>query len=322
MSTPSRERSLALLAFRAGRFGQAIEVCRRAIERTQRQGDDECWRLRIVLSRCLSESGDFAGAIELLESVEFGEGVSVETRARILNQKAFCLSRGGKFAAARQALDQASALTSPDSSQELRGEIEMNRCTLFFYLAEYDEVETCARAALQIGEEEKLPFTEANGCSGIGKSYMYRDRQAEAIPWYERALAICEKEGATFYADAMRSELGCCHLAVKEYEKAEGYFARALKTSRESGALASLHIDLANMGCVHLGRREFAPAIAHFQEALEIARKLGDSISVSKWLGNLALTYTRMGNPMLAKGFQLEAARVSEQVAAARAAAK
>src|SRR5262249_31560351 len=149
-----------------------------------------------------------------------------------------------------------------------------------------------------------------------GKSLMYRERQAEAIPWFERAQSLYEKEGITHYADIMRSEIGCCHFALGHNDQAEPHFIHCLKASREAGALASVHIDLANMGALHLSRGEFAAALSHFQEALDIARRLGDKISIAKWLYNVALTYKRMGNPMLAKTYELEKERMDEQVAA------
>jgi len=318
---PSPERTSALLAFKSGRLAEAVEVCQQGIERTHRKGEEEeCWLLRILLSRCLSYRGDFARTVALLEGSAVAQGVSVETRVRILNQKAFGLSRRGDFVAARATLDEASSLASECGSDALRAEIEINRSTLFFYLAKHDEVEACARAALQIAEEQNLPMIEASACAAIGKSAMYRSRQAEAIPWFERAKSLYEKEGATFYADIMRGELGCCHFALTEYDKTAGYFTRALEASRASGALASLHIDLANMGCLHLCQGEFAAAVSHFQEALQIARNLGDAISTGKWLQNLALAYDSMGNPDLAKNYKLEAERLKEEVAAARAA--
>jgi tetratricopeptide (TPR) repeat protein len=311
------------LAFRAGRLAEAVEACQRGIERAHRQGEeDECWRLRILLSQCVCFKGDFAGSIALLEASPVGEGVSAETRGRILNQKAFNLSRSGNFVAAKAALDEASELAAACGSPQLSAEIEINRSTLCFYLAKYDEVGICAHAALQIGEEQNLPLIKASACAAMGKSAMYRGHPAEALPWFERALAIYEDEGAIFYAHIMRSEVGCCHFALQEYDQAEGHFVHALEASRASGALASLHIDLANMGCLHLSRGEFGPAISYFQQAVQIARNLGDAISVAKWLQNLALTYSRMGNPVLAKSYQLEAERVSQHVHAARAAAK
>jgi tetratricopeptide (TPR) repeat protein len=317
------ELSVALEAFRAGRLAEALGLCKTGIERAQARHEwDESWSLRILLAMCQCSQGDFAGSLATLASAPIAEEVSSETHARILNQKAFALCRSGNFAAAKDALDAAHGLVSSSASPALVAEIEINRCTLFFYLAKYEDVETHARAALEIGEREKLSLIEASACAGVGKSAMYRGRQADAIPWFERALAIYEREGASSYADIMRSELGCCHFALHQNEKAFDYFTYAIRVSREAGALASLHIDLANMGCWHLCRAEYAAAVTHFQEALQIARELGDSISVSKWLGNLALTYYHMGNPALAASFQKQADMAVANVEKARAAVR
>jgi tetratricopeptide (TPR) repeat protein len=317
---PSEGRRLASAAYKSERLGEAVELCQRGIARAEGNGDqEEFWRLRVLLSLCLCAKGEFAGSIALLEAVPISEEVSTETRARVPNQKGYGLSRSGNFVGAKEALDAARSLATDAGSPAAVAEIEINRCTLFFYLARYDEVEVCGRKALEIGEELKLPMIQASACAGIGKSYMYRERPADAIPWFERAMALYEKEGATAYADIMRSEMGCCYFALHEDDKAFEYFTHALQVSRESGALASLHIDLANMGCLHLRRGEFAAGISHFQEALQIARKLGDEISVSKWLQNLALAYSQMGNPAVSASFQKQAEEVAKSVEVARA---
>jgi tetratricopeptide (TPR) repeat protein len=255
----------------------------------------------------------------VLEAASFSDDVCIETRVRVLNQKAFGLNRSGKLLEAKETLHQAKELANVAGSPALLGEIEIGRSTLFFYLAKYDKVQACARAALEIGVEQSVPMIEAGACAAMGKSHMYRERQADAIPWFERALTIYEKEGVSFYADIMRSELGCCHFALHEDDKAFEYFTHALRVSRDAGALASLHIDLANMGCLHLRRGEFAAAISHFQEALQIARKLVDEISVSKWLRNLSIAYSQMGNPALSAGFQKQSEEVAKSVETARA---
>jgi len=316
----SEERRLASAAYKGGQLNEAVDLCQRGVARTQAIEDhDEHWRLRSILALCICEQGNFREAIEILEGVPAGKSVSIETRARVLNQKGFCLSRSGNFAKAKECLDAATSLAIESKSREILSEVQINRSTLFFFLAKYDEVETCGRLALEIGEELKLPLVRASACASIGKSLMYRDRQADAIPWFERALVLYQEEGASGYADIMRGELGCCHFALQENDRAFEYFNRALQASRESAAFASLHIDLANMGCLLLRRREVAAAISHFQEALQIARNLGDEISVSKWLHNLAAAYSQMGNPALSEGFQREAKQVGERVNLARA---
>jgi tetratricopeptide (TPR) repeat protein len=234
--TVCSERAAAQSAYRAGRLREAADICRQGIERACAQGErEESWLLRILLSQCLCYQGDFSGAVAILERPPRNDAVSVSNRARILRQKGFALSMAGQFADAKMALDQALdlAATEPPS---LRAEVELVRVTLFFYLAKYDEVERCARIALEIGEQQGMPLIEASACAGMGKSAMYTARHAEAIPWFERAMAIYDREGVTAYADMMRSEIGCCHFALGQDEQASGYFVHCLKASRNSSA--------------------------------------------------------------------------------------
>src|SRR5258708_26031168 len=162
----SDERRLARAAYTHGQLSEAVDLCERGIVRTMAQAEqDECWRLRILLSQCLCYLGDFAKSIGVFEAAAITEDVSVETRTRVLNQKGFGLSRSGNFAGAKGALDAAIHLAMESGSRELLAEIEINRSTLFFYLAKYDEVEKCARAALEIGVEQNVPMIEACACA-------------------------------------------------------------------------------------------------------------------------------------------------------------
>jgi tetratricopeptide (TPR) repeat protein len=229
------------------------------------------------------------------------------------------LAQTGRFLEAREELAEALRLAEGCGLDGLVADIQINRGTLFFYLADYDSMEQCARAALAISGKMGTPGVEGSACAGIGKCFRVRQRWDEAIRWYERALLAFTEDGSGFYASWMQSELGCCYLVLREYDRAMQLFSEALKYSQEAGALASQHTDLANIGWVHLSRGEYAAAISDFQQALEIARGLGDEISIGKWLRNLATTYSRMGNPTLSATYEKEAEEVARRVSEARA---
>ena len=101
----SDERPLAIAAYKRGEQRQAVDLCESGIDRAQAQRNhEECWHLRILLSQCLCFLGDFAKSLAVFEATPITEDVSVETRARVLNQKPFGLSRSGDFAEAKEAL--------------------------------------------------------------------------------------------------------------------------------------------------------------------------------------------------------------------------
>lgn len=269
-------------AFRIGDFKECIAVCIRGTRDALREGNDaEFWQFRCLLALCLGTQGSSSP-----HSVDYATG--------------FFLSRMGDYLPAKNLLDQAARLARRESKEALLAEVQLNRMTLLFYLADYDAMEDCARAALTIAQEPCLGSIEAGAYSGIGKSLMVRSRFREAITCYERARALFLREGLRFQAAAMSSELGSCCYGLQEDEKALELFSEALKAALDAGALPSYQINLANIGNLHLRRGEYAAAISNYQKALSIAHDLGDWISLSKWLRNLAIAYSQMGSPEIA----------------------
>ena len=313
---------LARAAYNSGQFDRAIEFCKRGLnEAGASSGDLLGCRFRVLLSQCHWAQGDFKQALSFVELAEAQSASNVETTIRLLNQRGFVFTQTGEFAKAKAALKQAETLAETSQSGTLAAEVLCNIGVLQFYLGEYVALEHSARTVLAYAEREHVDSLMARACATLGKSFMYRKREAEAIPWFERALEIFAREGSAYYAKIMRSEIGCCYLALNEDDRAMACFAEALKISEAAGGLTSLHIDLANMGALHLRRGEYSAALSHFTKALGIARSLGDNISTAKWLHNIGLTYLGMDNPMLSKSYELQAELVNRKVVEARAAA-
>ena len=312
-------------ALKRGAFKECANISTRGIRDAEVEGNaTEVWWFRCLLSQCLGTQGRFREALSLVETEESSgqlDLLGLDVRVQLITQRAFYLSRIGNYLLAKNVLDQAADLVRAAANEVLFCEVQLNRMTLFFYLADYASMEECARSSLAVAQEHGLPIVEAGASSGMGKSFMVRRQFVEAIPWFERAHAIFLQEGLPFHAVGILSELGCCHYGLHEDEKALRFFSEALQASLGAGAMPSYQIDLANIGNIYLRRGEYAAAISNYQKALDIARELGDSISVAKWLGNLALTYARMGNPALAKAYELEAEKVKQKVDEARAAA-
>lgn len=314
----------ARAAYKRGDIESAVRTCRAGLAEAQSEKDDlQFFRLRILLSQCHWVRGEYEEALSLTEppssdSPDMGDPY---TKAQLLNQRGFVFTQLGKFAEARRTLQEALKLAAASELLHAVGQIEINRATLLFYLCDYESVEACGRSALAIAERVRSAEIEASASAALGKSFMYRQRWAEAVPWYERAVEIFAREGFDYYAMSMRADLGACHFALYEDDKANQLFTQALQNSREAGAMARYHIDLANMGCLHLRHGEYPAALDHFQQAADIARKLGDSISTVKWLCNLAVTHSCMGKPDLAAACEKEAHCLQQKVVEARSAA-
>src|SRR5262249_62285061 len=102
----------------------AIELCEQGMVRMDAGGDpNECAPLRILLSICFCYQGDFSRAVSVVEAALSARPTSAadrnltpETHARLLNQKAFALSKCGDFSASQAAFDDAQLLAGEAGS--------------------------------------------------------------------------------------------------------------------------------------------------------------------------------------------------------------
>jgi tetratricopeptide (TPR) repeat protein len=323
MSEQQGKVGAATAAFSRGDVSACIDIATRGIRDAGAKGSEtDAWWFRCLLAQCLGLQGRFQEALFWIDGDESNLQLDMDFRAQLMFQRAFYLMQIGNYALAKATLDRVQSLAEAGSDPSIFSNIHLSKMTLFFYLADYDQMEKSARRALLAAGEGRAALTEAWAASGIGKSFMVRSHFEEAIKWYESAHAIFLRENLPFDAAQMRSELGCCYHGIGDDEKAMEYFSESLKACLDADAMPGYQINLANIGNIHLARGEYAAAISMYQEALEIARKLGDTISVSKWLRNLALTYSHMGNPALAANFQRQADVASAEVEKARAAVR
>ncbi len=271
----------AIEAYKHGDWVEAARVCEEGIRAAESTGDElQVCRFRLILSQCNWAQGRIKEAFVLPTPPEAHSLTGLEIAAKLRNQKGFLLAQTGKFLEAKTELEEALSVAGEAGSDVVCAEIQINRGTLFFYLADYDAMLPCGQAVLDIAERNNLRGYEGSACAVIG------------------------------------------YFGLGELDKAMELFSEALRSSEEAGALASVHTDHANIGAVHLRRGRYEIALSHFQKALEIASGLGDQISTGKWLHNLSLTHKCMGDTMQAMTCALEAERVNQEVAHARAAAK
>jgi tetratricopeptide (TPR) repeat protein len=320
MSTPHPE--LARLAFLLGDFHKSIELCTDGTLRAEENANQsELLSFRRIKAEILNKQGRYQEALSLFEDSLASQSMDAESLVHVQCIRGFALTQLGQYGQACHAFVQAENLAREAEIPVLTARIKLHRASFFFYLGDYAASGECTRHAFEIAERENDRLLRACAVGGMGKYLMVCGKYAEAIPWFERALEIFLEEDARFLASGMKSELGWCHFNLGADDKALDLFSRALDISLRAGAKPSIHIDFANTGNVYLRRGEYSAAIEHYQKALAIARELNDSICIAKWLGNLALTYSRMGSPALAKMYELEAERVNQKVAQARAAA-
>jgi tetratricopeptide (TPR) repeat protein len=295
-------------AMRGGDVARAIEVSGLVIGRLDPQKDATALgRFRLLRAKCLWVQGQSSEALQLLEEGERTPELGPRLRAQLKMERAYFCGLLARFSESKTLFDEAAGLLDQGDSRDAVGELQWRRGMVLHFFGDFAASDTCFRTALAIGEDEKKAMIAGLGSAGIAKNLMMSGHPGEAVPWFERALATFEKEGSRLHVAAMLSELGACHFGLDNLEQALELFLKAEQIDLETGAHPGRQIVIANIGNIYLRRGAYVKAISHYQRAIEIAKHSDDRISVYKWLKNLGVAYSAMGNAAIGANFERQA---------------
>jgi len=277
------------------------------------------WQEQLTTAIDLWQSGQSSDACDLLTETEKSTELGAKARAQLKMERAYFLGLRAHFEDANTLFNEAEILLQQSNSLEAIGDLEWRRGLVLHFFGDFKASVRCLRVALASGEKEKNIGVVALGSAGIAKNLMMSGHSGEAIPWFERALAIFEKEGWRLHMSAIYSELGACYFHLENLDKSLQLLLQAEQIDVETGSRTGLQIVLANIGNVYLHRGEYFKAISYYQRAVDIARETDDRISVCKWLKNLSVAYSALGNEAVSTQFAAQAAIVEREIAGERA---
>jgi tetratricopeptide (TPR) repeat protein len=123
----------------------------------------------------------------------------------------------------------------------------------------------------------------ALGYEGIGSAYLREGKLKEAIPPYEKAIAI-EPKATTF------SNLGTAYFFLRQHDEAAKMYERSVQLN------ASQSEELwGNLGDAYRWTGQTDKALAAYRKAVNLNRMSADSQS-AVLLGDLGLLYAKMGD--------------------------
>lgn len=144
-----------------------------------------------------------------------------------------------------------------------------------------EEARAAATKAFDIASRLLAPDAPemAEVCNTLGYVLKMQGAMEEALPHYQRALEICEREAKIHPGPLQESRIASCLNYIGMwwekrggYEQARDYLARALAINRQVGGAQCVPaaIRLNNIGQIALRQRLLADAVGFHQEALEI----------------------------------------------------
>jgi DNA-binding NtrC family response regulator/tetratricopeptide (TPR) repeat protein len=133
-----------------------------------------------------------------------------------------------------------------------------------------------AEAAVRVADDHGGLMDRAWAYYALGRAHHARTDWAQAIPWLERAAALCDTEGFVAYVPRILSGLASAYAQSGQNEMAVPLLERALAAARTIRLAYGETLIISQLGttCVAAGR--VAEAAEHAARALALARQRGE----------------------------------------------
>ena len=265
------------------------------------------WRLRLLRAEILQEQREFKLAGEALgfQLPSGAQWAGEWTRYRLL--QANIEYRRGRLKEAAARLDEAQALAGPAGASDLLAEIELRRASLATRQANFADADAKIRHVLEYAARRNEPYLQLKATGNMGFVLLNAFRYEEAIPWFEKALAISRTLGAADSEPRSMLNLGWCFYRLGDVDKALYYFQEAEARFESTGNRYESQNCLGNMGSALYDRHEYGAAAANYKRALDMATSLGDRHFRALWLNNLAKISIETGDLNAAESYNNEA---------------
>jgi tetratricopeptide (TPR) repeat protein len=285
---------IAIEALRLGDLDNAWNLAEEGIRATRDGTSKEFWEFRFVRAELLRIRGRFEEAVDFLEATATPPEQQADLFAAWKMHCGYCLGLLGRYERSKQLLQAAEREASQLGMPALRCEVLLRHAMVAFLRQDYANSDHLYRIVLEGCSELGDWYLDSAALAGVGKVLMIQRQFDEAIPWFQKALAIVEQKQAKYAIARLRSEMAVCELGLGHPAEALRLFREAERVNLELGALPSYQVCVANIGNVFYETGDYLKAIAHYERALKIAREIKDPVSVSKWTHNIELAFAKL----------------------------
>lgn len=298
----------ATQALRRGDLTQAQSLAAAGLASAARAADTEWpWKFRVLHSEILLAKRDPDQASQLtIAAVPAGSRFDA-IRLRIQYLQARVEYLRGRLPQALAIIDKAG-----DSGHEGTGTaLEMGAFAgqLRIQLGQWDEGQAELNTVIERAARADDRYAEALALNVMGMGRTVRSRFDEALPWFERLLALRDLQETALYSRALYNA-GLCYARLGLFERAAAYQERAVKAYQKREVSADYEQALGQLGNTYVLQNRPAEGLPYIKQALDVARQANLAADATLWAGNLASAYTAIGQWDAADRFNQEAQRL------------
>ncbi len=272
------------------------------------------WRFRLLSAEVQLARLDLDDAAATLDEVPPEEAAleSMHGRRHWLLAKLHVLR--GEVKDAIGALETARARTGGDRS--LGFDVDVLASQLQFMSGRWSEAEQGLHALIAAAAAAGDRVHQAQALNNMGMGYLVRGRADEALPWFERVIALDELDHTTIVGQALNNA-GISYARLGQFERAIDYQQKAIEIHK-GGRQLDYAQALGELGSTYFVQGDAGRGLPVVQEALRIATEAGLSSEAVLWARNLAGVYAQAGDWDAAERYNEEASRLAPSQSGSR----
>lgn len=216
--------------------------------------------------------GEYDKAIENFEKAKEATDEN-ETKARMLRKGVVVHETRGEYDDSLEMLSKAKDLIKDEMTPE-RGRTLVTEGYVYWRRGDYDKGLGLFHTALKIFEETGAEQKDiGNALRAVG--HIHQEEYAEALPYFERSLAVMEECGEQCGIASALHSIGTVYHNKYELDKALEYYEKSLEISEKIGDKQGIASLYNNIGHMYHDKDEVDRALEYFEKSLEIREKIG-----------------------------------------------
>jgi CHAT domain-containing protein/Tfp pilus assembly protein PilF len=298
----------ARTALRQGKPAEARLLADRGITLTDRQPDSLWhWRFRFLRGEILIARRELAEVRPLLDATIVPGPQFDPLRVHQAYLRARAQLAEGRLPDALATLDKSRQLGQ--AAPDLQLELEALDGQIRVQLGRFAEAETRLNTVVARAAAAGYRYQEAVALNILGMSQLVRTRYDQALPWFERLLALSDLEDTTLYGKALNNA-GICYSRLGEFDRALATQRRALDVHRRRGPSADYEQALGELGNTYVLQGDSRAGLPYLQQALSVATQANLTADAALWAGNVANAHVSLHDWNEAERFNDEARRL------------
>jgi len=285
---------LAEFSRSAGEFGSAMDYYQQIlrIAAKARESSDLLSEIYAKMAACRSQTGDYAGALELLERAEAQDSSLPDVlRCRIQNERALALLNLGEYDRAAECVQRVTEtiLDRPAAAELARAQKSFG--VLAMRRGEWNAATRSFEAALagfRLLDDRAGMAQCLNNLGLMAKNLGRLDQAAEHL---RQAVSYHEEMGDTSAVGVSLYNLGLVEFKAGEWEAARDHFERSARLLEGIGNQWEVARVCLNLGNYHRLKRDWVSARSCYERASAIVEELGEArerVLVDEFRGDLA----------------------------------